>query len=103
MQRGLERARKESVRLCYLVVLQGSRVERPTKKELSHHTAQGPHVYGLGERKSQDNLRSSTRRKGNAEKKRINLEDKYEVEWFKSFRTAGQPIRCLEEQSVEIN
>ena len=36
-------------------------------------------------------------------KKRINLEGKYEVEWFKSFRTAGQPIRCLEEQSVEIN
>ena len=39
-----------------LVVLRGPRVEGPSEEELCHHAAQGPHVDGLAEGQSQDDL-----------------------------------------------
>lgn len=42
----------------YLIILRGPRIEGPSQEELSYHTAQGPHVYGLTERQAQDDLRS---------------------------------------------
>ena len=35
-----------------LIVLAGSRVERPAKKQLGHHAAQRPHVNRLAERQT---------------------------------------------------
>lgn len=47
----------------HLVVLQRSRVERPTQEELSYHTSQRPHVYGLTKWQAQNNLWSPAERK----------------------------------------
>ncbi len=43
----------------YLVILRCSGVERPAQEQLSDDTTQGPHVNGLTERQTQDDLWSS--------------------------------------------
>ena len=42
-----------------LVILRGTRIERPTEEQLGHHAAEGPHVDGLAERQAEDDLRGS--------------------------------------------
>lgn len=42
-----------------LVVLRGSRIQRPSQEELSNDTSQRPHVDGLAEGEAQDDLWSS--------------------------------------------
>lgn len=39
-----------------LVILGGTGVERPAQKQLGNDAAQGPHVNGLTERQTQNNL-----------------------------------------------
>lgn len=62
--------------MCYLVILRCSGVQRPAQKQLSDDTTQGPHVYGLTEGQTQDDLWSSA----NTQKWRINFKNKVTAE-----------------------
>lgn len=49
----------------YLIIFEGSGIERPAQKEFSDHTSQRPHVYGFTERQAENDLWSPTQDKDN--------------------------------------